>query len=248
MILANLRERISATDVDLVVKLLARGDPGRKLTLQRVAAGQGIDVLLDEPRLSTLLRDRPQHGSPSPALFIYVVVRHTLRAVGIDDARLSDYLGALIFEFGLRDRAHRISRSDDEVYHYLADILADVESVPGRRGFLLRAHLGNFSLWLAGIFPDYITAREERKGGPGLGYYEELGAHGFRLAAHHRLARQLDLADIYARAAESFPVIRVALNRLSDRLFFPNVATPGRLLRQVADEFRLGNEGTTQGW
>ena len=109
----------------------------------------------------------------------------------------------------------------------------------GRRGFLLAAHLGNFSLWMAGVFPDHITAREERRGGPGLRYYEELGMRGFRLAASHRLAEQLDLAGLYSRAAESFSAIRVALNRLSDRLLFPHVNTPGRLLRQVGDEFRL---------
>jgi hypothetical protein len=64
-----------------------------------------------------------------------------------------------------------------------------------------------------------------------------MGARGYRLAADHRLARQFDLAQIYRRAAQSFTPISIALNRLSDRLLFPHINTPGRLLRQVADEF-----------
>jgi len=40
-------------------------------------------------------------------------------------------------------------------------------------------HLGNYSLWLAGLFPDYIAARRSRKGGPDLPYYDELGRQDF---------------------------------------------------------------------
>jgi hypothetical protein len=239
MILANLRERISANDVELVIRLLSRGDAAHRGDLMRMAGEYGVDSLLDAPELPELLRTARSLEQPSTALFIYVTVRHTLLASGIDDRRLSDYLGALVLEFGLRDRAHRISRLDDEQYHYLTDLVADIAAVAGRRGFLLRAHLGNFSLWMAGIFPDHITAREERRGGPGLQYFEELGTRGFRLAANHSLAKQLDLAGLYSMAAESFSAIRVALNRLADRVLFPHVNTPGRLLRQVADDFRL---------
>jgi hypothetical protein len=237
MILANLRERITNSDVELVIELLSRGDALHKQELVRTAETRGIDVLLDAPALPELLRAAPRLEQPSAPLFIYVAVRHALRGCGIDDRRLSDYLGSLLYEFGIRDRACRIGRVDDEEFLYLTDLVAAVAAVPGRRGFLLRAHLGNFSLWLAGVFPDHITTREERRGAPGLRFYEEMGARGYRLAADHRLARQFDLAQIYRRAAQSFTPIRIALNRLSDRLLFPHINTPGRLLRQVADEF-----------
>ena len=36
--------------------------------------------------------------------------------------------------------------------------------------------------------------------------------------------------------AARFGLLRVALNSLSDRLLFPNVHTPERLMRQVEDE------------
>lgn len=237
MILANLRQRITGADVALVIRLLARGDADRRALLERRASAEGIDVLLDDPELPELLRTAPQLGSPSAPLFIYVMVRHSLRAASIDDVPLSDYLGALLFEFGFRDRAFRVARYDDEIYRYLADIVADLDVAAGRRGFLLRAHLGNFSLWLSGVFPDYVAARRERKGGPGFQYYEEMGAQGFRLAAAHQLARQHRLEGVYELAADSFRQIRVAFNRLSDGLFFPGSWSADRLLRQVADGF-----------
>ncbi len=239
MILANLRQRLTPSDIDLVVRLLAEDDPVQGAALEQTLQDRGPDALLDTPGLLDKLQGHAQLGSPSSALFFYVAMRHTLRSVGIDDGRLSDYLGALLFEFGLRGRAFRAAQHSDQEYHYLTDIIADLDNSTGRLGFLLRAHLGNFSLWIAGVFPDFITARRHRKGGPDLSYYDEIGARGFRLASSHRLAHEFDVADIYAKAASSFSTIRIALNRMSDRLFFPCGSSPDRLMRQVADEFNL---------
>jgi hypothetical protein len=194
VILANVRERLNAADIDLAVELLAGGDGGRRQRLTRLVAEQGIDALLDRPDLLERLENVPGLGSPSPALFFYVAARRTLLESGIDDAALSDYVASLLYEFGLRQRAHRIAPHDDEVYRYLIDIVLDIETESSRRGFLLRAHLGNFSLWLAGVFPDYVTARREQRGGPDFSYYEAMGATGYRLARDHQLARRLGLA------------------------------------------------------
>ena len=71
-----------------------------------------------------------------------------------------------------------------------------------------------------------------------LDYYDEMGQRGFRLAADHRLANEHGLRPLFARAAEKFPVMRVALNRVSDTLLFPNVSSPERVMRQVRDEMR----------
>jgi hypothetical protein len=234
MILANLRQRLTPDDHQLVLALLAGGDARRRARLERRAAEEGPDTLLDEAELPGLLRDAPGYATPSAPLFIYVAVRQTLRRAGLDDQRLADYVGAMVFEFGLKDRAWRLSRNDDDEFHYLSDIVAAAEQQPGRRGFLLLAHLGNYSLWLAGLFPDRVAQRRQRRAGPDFSYYETLGARGFRLASDDDLAARLELADVYAHAAERFGAIRVALNRLSDEAFFRSTSTE-RLLRQVTD-------------
>jgi hypothetical protein len=239
MILANLRERLTPADVQLVVDLLARGSSNKSRYYADLAEHEGVDRILAEPELMSLLASASRLDAPSAPLFVYVTVRHTLREAGINDPRLANYLGALVLEFGQRDRAYRVQPHDDDTRRYLVDILADLREASGRRAFLLCVHLGNFSLWLAGIFPDYITAQSARNGAPGFRYYDEMGARGFRLAADHGLARELELNDLYANVADLFAQIRVALNRMSDRIFFPNVSSPDRLLRQVEEEFRL---------
>jgi len=240
MILANLQERLTTADLEFAVQVLSQGDDERRAECERLLHEAGIDGLLDRPELFDLLRESPDLGSPSLELFVCVAVRQTLRRVGISDSRLSNYVGALLYEFGARDRAFRIAPHDDQVYRYVADIVADIDQESGRRRFLLQAHLGNFTLWLSGIFPDRISERQHRSGGPDIEYYEAMGTRGFRQAANNRLARDLAVADIYARAADWFSALRVALNRLSDNLLFPNPGSVDRLMRQVRDEFALG--------
>ena len=240
MILANLRARFVSTDPDVIVELLSDGDGNRAQAVRGRMATDGIDALLDDPALAEKLSSTDHLTVPSPALFLYVAVRHALLGVGIDSSRLSDYLGALLLEFGLAKRAHRIALYDDASFEYLTDLLIHLGAHSDRREFLLRAHLGNYALWLAGIFPEYITARQRRKGGPGLSYFESLGARGFHLASDHRLARQFDLEDVFTAAADSFPALRVALNRVSDAWMFPGRSSVDRLLRQVGDRFALG--------
>ena len=65
-----------------------------------------------------------------------------------------------------------------------------------------------------------------------------MGQRGFQLAAQHRLAHEHGLQPMFALAAERFPAMRMALNRVSDTLMFPNVSSPERLMRQVRDEVR----------
>src|SRR5689334_14439655 len=235
MILANIRSRLRGPDLRLVALALARGDAARRARYERVMLEQGPDELLDEPGLLEALLAVRTLAVPSAPLFAYVAVRHTLRAAGVDDRALADYLAALLLEFGDHDRNSRLRRTDDATYRYLVDMVADLaeHGDAGERGFLLRAHIGNYSLWLAGLFPDYIAARRSRRCGPDLPYYDELGREGYRLAAEHRLAARFGIAPIYRAAAERFPTLRVAFNRLSDRVFFPNVSTQEKILRNL---------------
>jgi hypothetical protein len=235
MILANVRGRLRAADLRVATLALARGDATRRARYERLLVEEGPDRLLDEPGLLEALLALRTLVVPSPALFTYVAVRHTLLGARIDDRELAEYLAALLLEFGDHDRHARVRRADDETYHYLVDVVADLTDTDGagERGFLLRVHLGNYSLWLAGLFPDYIAAQRSRRGGPDLPYYDELGRHGYQLASQHRLAEHFGVAGIYRNAAERFPTLRVAFNRLSDRVFFPNIATPDRLLRNL---------------
>ena len=233
MILANVRARLRAADLDLAGRALRHRHPERRPAYEASLSALGPDAVLDEPELADALRALPTLTEPSAPLFVYVAVPPPLPPGGRGVRRGPAYVGALVLEFGAHDRHARVGRHDDRSYHYLVDLVADLATDEGARGFLLRVHLGNYSLWLAGLFPDRIAARRARAGGPDLPYYDELGRQGYDLAARHPLADRFGTAGLYRTAADWFPALRQALNHLSDRMFFPDVMTPDKILRTM---------------
>ena len=234
MILPNVRASFGPREMGFLVGALA-GDSvrGRERVAARMA-DEGLDRLLDDPR--TL--DAVMGGGISAApleLLCYLLVRRALLDCDIDDRTVSDYIAALLADFGRADRGVAEAKS----FTYLVDVLAEIDQSGATRAFELHAYLGEYSLWLSGVFPDRIVARVHRRGAPGLGYYQEMGIAGYRTAAECRQAGDLGLNQLYRQCADRFPELRVALNRVSDRYLFPTSA-PGvdRLLRQVASEFR----------
>lgn len=238
VILANVRSQLTREDAQLTVRLLAHGSGHAQDEAEAKLADEGLDPLLDDPQVLIGLMEARQGAHASLPLFSYVVVRHALRAAGVDERILADYLASILLHFGLRQRAMQLAQHDDETYPTLASLGDAVESGDATRSFMARAHLGNYALWLSGLFPDHIEQRRWRRGGPPMEYFETMGSRGFRLAAEHRIAQANGLAPLFDAVAERFPRLRRALNQVSDRVLFPHVHTPERLMRQVRDDGR----------
>ena len=207
MITADARSRITAQDVDLLGSCLGV-DPARLGSLDAVLYRREVAGFL----LSATL------PGPSASLLFYVLVRHSLLDVGVANPTVADYFAALLREFGGRSRSRRVDDVDDQEHHYLVDILADLSAATGERQFKVSVHLGNYALWLSGVFPERIAAQRLRRGGPDVSYYESLGGRGYAEASEHRFAERSGLEDVLRTAAERVHEVRVALNQVSAQL------------------------------
>jgi hypothetical protein len=215
MIVPDARSRLTAQDVALLLEWVSGMAPSPEDVAVRVAE-EDLDQLLDRPEVGRRLAGAPLPG-PSPSLSFYVLVRQALLARGLDDRVLADYAAALLREFGMRDRARRVAAVDDHVHTWMVDIIEDLATATGERQFRVLVHLGNYALWMSGVFPRRIEALRARRGGPDVTYYESLGYRGYAEASGHRLAAQAGLADVYRSAADHFPVMRSALSEVSRR-------------------------------
>lgn len=239
MVQPNVRASLTRDDAQLALHVIASGRIAELEESERRLASEGVDALLDDPRLLVGLLRTDRGILASYALMAYVVMRHALTRVGERDRVLADFLASLFMEYGMRDRSQRLSRLDDETYDTLGEIAGVADSSDPKRAFMAMAHLGNYALWFSGVFPDHIEERRWRKGGPDLEYYETMGRKGYALAADHRLAKDTGVSDVYARASERFRVLRIALTSVSDALLFPQSNSPTSIIRRVEDEFRL---------
>jgi hypothetical protein len=234
MILPTIRASFSRKDVLHLARLLGRGDEEIRRGAERRLDEEGPDALLDDPRVLNALLTDPEAAAPTNLVF-YVLVRHALLEVGISDRTTADYVASLVVAFGRAGRAYRVSETDTDEYHYLVDMVERLTTADTHEAFLLRSHLGNFSLWLSGLFPDYLEARSRRRGAPSIQYYERMGSTGYRLAARSPEAASLGVERVLADVGDRFVGVRTALNLLSDRYLHPRGGDPvNRLLREIA--------------
>ncbi len=236
MILPTIRASLSRSDAQQLVSLLGRADPELGEAARLRLEENGIGSLLDDPRIRNALLTDTDVSVP-PAVIFYVLVRQALLEGGIDDETTSDYVASMLVSFARSRRAYRISGGDDSEFHYLTDMVSELRSAEGRRRFLLRVHMGDFALWMSGLFPDYLEARTRRKGAPPITYFEEWGATGYLGASESVEAGELGMDIVLRNVANQFSAVRSALNRISDRHFWPGSGDPvGRLLREISPQ------------
>ncbi len=221
-----------------LVHLIGRDDPEILASAQARLDESGVDALLDDPRVLNALLTGAGVNAP-PALIFYVLVRQALLEGGIANRSVADYATTLVIRFGQGGRAYRVTEDSGDEYHYLTDIVLELDAANGRDSLLLSAHLGNYALWISGLFPQYVSARRQRRGAPPLRYYEEMGTTGFRMAAETSEASKLGMDELFREVADHFRGVRVALNRVSDRHMWRGSGNPvDRLLREVEQRAR----------
>ncbi len=218
VIQANCRVQFTANDVDFIIAALGKKRGAAESLTLLLADPETRDLILDDELLYRALLEQGGCLRVSPHLYFYVLVRNVLKKSGLDDRRVADYVAELLTEFSREERARCVT-SDGHHLNYMFEMLAALEKADDHTSFLIRAHIGNHSLFLSGVFPEHIRHRAERRGAPGLRYYQDLGRANFRVASGHRLATRYDLASVYDTLSEHFEPARRALNDLSERVF-----------------------------
>ncbi|HUL51156.1 MAG TPA: hypothetical protein VLU94_01095 [Candidatus Nitrosotalea sp.] len=214
----NCRVRFTAEDVEFVVSALGKATGAAQTLVGLLADEESRDLILDDERLYHALLERRGCLKVSCHFYFYVLVRRVFTRAGIEDRMVADYVAEVLAEFSRQERSRCSVPGQSEPLDYFFNMLAALRTADDHTSFYIRAHIGNHSLFLAGVFPERIRYRAEHKGFPDLKYYEELGRMNYRVAGDHRLARKFELSPIFATLSERFQTTRLALNDLADRL------------------------------
>lgn len=217
MIRANCRERFTASDFDFVVRTLARAQTDSVSLVDLLSDGETRDSVLDHPRLVEAILSNAGQLSISSQFYFYVLARHVLRQAGISDRKLCDYVASLLETFSRMNGLQVPQVADERGRQYISDMLIALTKATPEQAFLLRAHVGNYSLFISGIFHEN-TQRRSLRGGPDMNFYEQIGRTNYQLVASHATARRCELSDVYEELADRFREVRLALNQLSEEL------------------------------
>src|SRR3984893_18067243 len=189
MVRANCRERFTGADFDFIVRSLARSQTDRVSLVDLLSDAETRDSILDHPQLCDAILSNPANLHISSQFYFYVLARYVLREAGIDDRKLCDYVGSLLETFSRANQLDHPDKIDSRAHQYISDMLIALQRVTPQQAFLLRAHIGNYSLFISGIFHENTQRRCER-GGPDLKFYEQIGRTNYQLLAEHTTARR----------------------------------------------------------
>ncbi len=214
----NCRFQFTAEDIEFILSVLRPKVDSAECLIQLLAEEDSRDLILDDEALFHAVLERRECLRISPRFYFYVLVRQVFRRSGILERKVADYVAELLAEFSQVKRTQLRLPNQAQPLEYCFEMLAALHYADDTACFHIRAHLGNHSLFLSGVFPDRIRFQAERHGAPGLRYYEEIGRASYRKARDHRLALKYDLASVFDTLSERFHVTRRALNDLNDRL------------------------------
>jgi hypothetical protein len=217
MIQANCRDRLTAEDFKFVTRALASTLESQVSLVELLTDAPARDSVLDHPRLVDAILSNAGHLSISSQFYFYVLARHVLQQAGMTDRKLCDYVASLLETFSRANGMQSPLNREDRGRQYVSDMLIALTRATPEQAFLLRAHVGNYSLFISGIFHEN-TQRRSLRGAPGMNFYEQIGRTNYQLVASHSTARRCELSDVYEELAERFRDVRLALNQLSDQL------------------------------
>lgn len=219
LIQSNCRAQFAAEDIEFILSVLG-GKIGTAECLIKLLADQDTrDLILDDDALLHALLERRGCLKVSSRFYFYILVRNVFRRADIQDRAVADYVAELLAEFVLAERARCLLPGQPNPLDYFFEMLGALNTADARTSFYIRVHMGNYSLFLSGVFPGRIRFRAEARGFPDLRYYEEVGRTQYRMASDHRLAHRYALTSVYSTLAERFGATRLALNDIAERLF-----------------------------
>jgi hypothetical protein len=214
-ILPSCRERLSAEDFAFIAASLAR-DPRNAVGLAKLLTDpRARDAALETDRLFRALLEDPRTLPVSPQLYFYVLTRRALPRL---ERETADYIATVLVVFMEMRKLRTLPTHPESVVDYVSDMLAALAAASAAEEFHIRAHVGNYSMFMAGIFPAHLQHRASVRGAPGLSFYDELGSRSYRLASDHELAQQHALSPVYRAIADRFKEVRFSLNQMADRL------------------------------
>ena len=217
MIRANCRARFTAADFDFIVCTLARSRSDSVSLVDLLSDSEIRDSILDHPKLVEMILNNAGQLRISSQFYFYVLARHVLKQAGIGDRKLCDYVGSLLETFSRANQLQSPDNIDHHGHEYISDMLIALQRATPEQTFLLRAHVGNYSLFISGIFHENAQRRSLR-GAPDIEFYEQVGRTNYQVVSSHEAARRCELNDVFAGLAIRFHDVRLALNDLSDRL------------------------------
>ncbi len=204
--------RFTPTDWQFIIETLGLDERGRESLGSLTDDPDSVRHILDHPKLFEAVIINRRAAVMSANLFFFVLVRHTLKRIGVEDLEVADYVAVVCAEFGLPSANPVSQKQPDQPGLYNLDYMQALDKARGPERFFIHVQCANRFLVLTCLYPTFLHRRAERRGAPDLEYYEQVVVNHLDAAGRHVLAEEFALHDVLVSLAEAFPPVRRAMN------------------------------------
>ncbi len=140
----------------------------------------------------------------------------------LKDIRVSNYIANMLAKFSESSRLFKIRENEKESYQYIVDMIADSLQSDNTRRFYIYCHIGNYTLFLAGMFSEYLEYRFKYKRRPvDKQYYVDFGKTYYALASEHTNAKRNSLRETFSQLSVGFEVVAQVLHFMNRKYLYP---------------------------
>jgi hypothetical protein len=218
------RNQFTAEDFSFVIKTLTRHERA-SVSLSDLLTDDNVrDAILDLDQIYQALIEQVECLQISPAFYFYVTTRHVLKKAEMDTRDLADYVASVLVNFTDSAKLKRdlakggLPPAAITSQPYVVDILNALTQANPKQAWRMRIYLANYTLFLSGIFSERVKAMRDRRGGPDLHFYEQIGQTNYHVAAQSRMAHEAHLDQTFEELSQRFHEIRMALNDLTENV------------------------------
>ena len=180
-----------------------------------------------------------EESHPLQQLFVDLVGRHYAEEIGIRDPQIVSYVAHLLAEFCDAEQLYKIHSAAGKPLNDVGEMLIESDPVYGPapsfdRERQVRKHIGDYTLFFAGMFPESINHyRLRRQRMENFVEWMKAGKESYYIVSKFEYFEYAKVAPLFAQLSSKFEECVFGLNRVKDELAdmqYPLFRKTGELL------------------
>lgn len=168
--------------------------------------------------------DMTSESHPLEDLFVELVGRHYAEEIGIRDPQVISYVAHLLSEFCDAEQLYKIRTAAGKPLNDVGEMLLESDPVYGPaasfdRERQVRKHIGDYTLFFAGMFPESINHyRLRRQRLESFVEWMKAGKESYFIVSKFEYFEYAKVAPLFAQLSNKFEECVFGLNRVKDEL------------------------------
>lgn len=198
------REQIPVNDQNTIASVITETEADKNTVLNLLQDPKCRDKILDSQKLFAYVVDGENTlVKIGLKLYFYVIIRNILLDYGITNIHITDYVVELLYYY----KTKTIEAS------YLFEMIEkEMEASTDFQKFATAMEKADSLLILTGIFPQFVEHRKNRRGAPGIEFYEQTGAETYLQLAENEYAHKHKMTQNFELIGTNFRKVRRSLN------------------------------------